>query len=228
MLICWCCWFGVLLLSEHCTSICGFIHSAPFKWSFTFVYMGPCLRNLWLQRVILGSGSQRSSAVLLNWLVRSPLAGRETRVMEVIKIPWEHVDACLFFRPGCEGGELPGRYAVIWTRKDSGQSTREKEDLDGRRQRWKTDEGRVEKGVKQRMEGWRKSGSGWRRVIKGRMKSMRERRGRGRHPLLDTKQRVGQMNVEVSVSRTGRGLEMGGFTQAGGERQVEKGRNAGI
>lgn len=49
--------------------------------------------------------------------------------MEVIKIPWEHVDACLFFRPGCEGGELPGRYTVISTRKDCGQSEREKEDL---------------------------------------------------------------------------------------------------
>lgn len=50
------------------------------------------------------------------------------------------------------------------------------------------------------------------------MESMRETRGRGRHPLLDTKQRIGQMNVEVSLSRTGRGLETDEFTQAGGER----------
>lgn len=42
--------------------------------------------------------------------------------MEVIKIPWEHVDACLFFRPGWEGGELPGRCTVLSARKESGQS----------------------------------------------------------------------------------------------------------
>lgn len=39
----------------------------------------------------------------------------------------------------------------------------------------------------------------------------REGRGSGRHPLLDFKQTVGQMNIEVSVSRTGRGLETDGF-----------------
>lgn len=49
--------------------------------------------------------------------------------MEVIKIPWEHVDTCLFFRPGCEGGDLPGQCAVISTTKGSGQSVTEKEDL---------------------------------------------------------------------------------------------------
>lgn len=37
-------------------------------------------------------------------------------------------------------------------------------------------------------------------------------------PLLDAQQKVTQMNAEVSVSRTGRGLETDGFTQAGGER----------
>lgn len=45
---------------------------------------------------------------------------------------------------------------------------------------------------------------------------MRETRGRVRHPLLDTKQRIGQMNVEVSLSR--RGLDTNEFTQAGGEK----------
>lgn len=69
------------------------------------------------------------SAELLNWLIQSPLAGRETRVMEVIKIPWEHVDACLFFHPGCEGGDLPGQYAVISTTKAGGQSVTEMEDV---------------------------------------------------------------------------------------------------
>lgn len=33
--------------------------------------------------------------------------------MEVIKIPWEHVDACLFFRPAREDGELQGRDTVL-------------------------------------------------------------------------------------------------------------------
>lgn len=33
--------------------------------------------------------------------------------MEVIKIPWEHVDACLFLRPAREDGELQGRDAVL-------------------------------------------------------------------------------------------------------------------
>jgi len=41
------------------------------------------------------------------------LAGKEVGVMEVIKIPWEHVDACLFFRPGGVGGLLPGRRTVL-------------------------------------------------------------------------------------------------------------------
>lgn len=39
---------------------------------------------------------------------------------------------------------------------------------------------------------------------------------------------IGQMNVEVSLSRTGRGLETDEFTETGGERGVERGRNAEI
>lgn len=49
--------------------------------------------------------------------------------MEVIKIPWEHVDCCLFFRPGRDGGELPGRCTVLSARRTFGQSVREKEDV---------------------------------------------------------------------------------------------------
>lgn len=36
------------------------------------------------------------------------------------------------------------------------------------------------------------------------------------------------MNVEVSVSRTGRGLETDGFTQAGGERGLKRERKTDI
>lgn len=43
--------------------------------------------------------------------------------------------------------------------------------------------------------------------------------GNGGRPLLDAKQRVGQMNIEVSVSRIRRRLEMDGLTQAGGDRE---------
>lgn len=59
--------------------------------------------------------------------------------MEVIKIPWEHVDACLFFRPGSEGGDLLGQHTVIIS-----TTATEKRDVtvdDG----WKkTDEGGVQ------------------------------------------------------------------------------------
>lgn len=40
--------------------------------------------------------------------------------MEVIKIPREHVDACLFFRPGREDGELRGRDAVLRAGRTAG------------------------------------------------------------------------------------------------------------
>lgn len=42
-------------------------------------------------------------------------------VMEVIKIPQEHVDSCLFFRPGGEGGRLPGRCTVLSARRTAGR-----------------------------------------------------------------------------------------------------------
>lgn len=42
-------------------------------------------------------------------------------------------------------------------------------------------------------------------------------RDRGRHPLLDPRQRIRQMNAEVSFTRTGWGLEMDGFTQTAGK-----------
>lgn len=86
---------------------------------------------------------------------------------------------------------------------------------DGGRGRWETDEGRGEEWVKQRTDQWRDRGmEGGRKWLKEWNGGWRERgrRRRGRHPLLDAKQRVGQMNVEFSVSRTGRGLETDGFT----------------
>lgn len=51
-------------------------------------------------------------------------------------------------------------------------------------------------------EWWKGGNVGWRdewRVTRG--------EGGGRHPLLGGKQRVRQMNAEVSVSRTGKGLD---------------------
>ena len=48
--------------------------------------------------------------------------------MEVIKIPWEHVDACLFFRPGREDGERPGRCTVLSARQTVGR-VREEDDM---------------------------------------------------------------------------------------------------
>lgn len=56
--------------------------------------------------------------------------------MEVIKIPWEHVDACLFFRPGGEDGELRGRDTVLRVRRTVGGE---------RERRWKTDAGEMNK-----------------------------------------------------------------------------------
>lgn len=51
--------------------------------------------------------------------------------MEVIKIPLEHVDACLFFRPDRQGGWRAARtlHCPSLSETESGQSVREMEDL---------------------------------------------------------------------------------------------------
>lgn len=68
--------------------------------------------------------------------------------------------------------------------------------------------------MKQRADGWR-DGERVEVVERGKRRmegEWRQRRGRRRHPVLDAKQRVGQMNIEVLVSRTGRRLETDGLT----------------
>lgn len=117
----------------------------------------------WLRLMELVISAANAGSSRVHWFSRAAwgLAGKEVRVMEVIKIPWQHVDACLFFHPGREGGELPGHCTVLLSAKtESGQSVRETEDLmedegDERQMR-----GGMCEAEGRRVEGWREGGSG--------------------------------------------------------------------
>lgn len=106
--------------------------------------------------------------------------------MEVIKIPQEHVDSCLFFRPGGEGGRLPGRCTVLSARRTAGRESGEKEDLiKGEGAKWTDVRG---------VQSARKS----ERMREGRWKA--DKRGYERERHFDMNEKVRQMNVEALVS----------------------------
>lgn len=83
-------------------------------------------------------------------------------VMEVIKIPQEHVDSCLFFRPGGEGGRLPGRCTVLSARRTAGREW-------GRRRTWS--KARDRRGQMWEEWEWKDAGG----TLEGGQKRVRER-----------------------------------------------------
>lgn len=88
--------------------------------------------------------------------------------MEVIKIPREHVDACLFFRPGGEDGELRGRDTVLRVGRTVGGERGDGRQMLEKRLKQETDQGE---------RGWRPETDG--------MNKESVQTGTDRHPLLD-------------------------------------------
>lgn len=116
-------------------------------------------------------------------------------VMEVIKIPQEHVDSCLFFRPGGESGRLPGRCTVLSARRTAGR------EWEGRRTWSKARERRG-----QMWEEWEWKDA--RGTLEGGQKRVRERERD-----FDMNEKMRQMNVEVLLSCAPRQLGTVGCAQ---------------
>lgn len=148
-------WF-VVWFSIFSSEIC------LFSMSFRLRNLRPLLKLLssskdttWLRltKLVISAADTGSSRVHCFSHAAWSLAGKEVRVMEVIKIPREHVDPCLFFRPRREGGELPRRCTVLLS-----ASRRVDTVLERRRTWWRTKEMKDrwgEEWAKQRTDGQR-------------------------------------------------------------------------